>query len=118
MDLQIQSALLGQAFSGQRIEIDTKDGKTHDFTSQPHRLYSDHVWLLSEQKPKMIEKVFPNLRATWETPWRPSFYKIYVDCKHPIAVNCPLYLRAVPDGMGFGDEGSACLGAVAAIRIM
>jgi hypothetical protein len=119
MDLQMQLTLLGEPFPGQCIEIDTKDGVTHGFTCSPHGKYFNYVWLLSNQKPKMIEQFFPKLRATWETTWRPNWYKIYIDCEKFVAVNCPVYLRAVPEGIGFAkDETSMCLGAVAAIRIL
>lgn len=118
MDLQIQSALIGEAFDGQRIQVNLKNGITYDFTCRPHKKYHLYVWRLDEQTPASIEELFPDLKATWKTTWTPSWYTVYVDQDHLVATNCPLYLRAVPEGIGSASkESSVCLGVVQGISI-
>lgn len=117
MDLKLALALVGDPYPGQEVVITIK-GQEYQFAYEPHQTW-ENDWRLVEQDGETVRQYFPRLGENWETPFDPSFFQIYLADNQPIAVDFPLFLKAVPRGMALlGDTADACLGKVESIKIL
>lgn len=117
MDLKIASALVGDPYPGQEVAITVK-GQEYRFAYELHQRW-ENDWRLVEQDGDTVRRYFPRLGEDWETPFDPGFFQIYLTDNQTIAIEFPLFLKAVPRGMALcGDRADACLGRIESIVIL